>query len=258
MTDSPTHHALREVRRTFTSHIAQVILLAVVVLLGISGPFGTLDSMSFGPRLAYWAVTVPATFGLGLFVSAWMTQRLRALQPVWLTRVIGASVTAVTIGIFVGLLNWLAFSISPAEMGYFGPLMASVVVTAIVISLILQYLFDQRSLAFVEADKQPALLDRLDLEKRGALISLSVQDHYVEVFTDKGASLLLMRLSDAIRETGPTDGLQVHRSHWVALGQITSARRQGDKAILTLSDGRELPASRRNIAALKDAGILPR
>ena len=87
---------------------------------------------------------------------------------------------------------------------------------------------------------------------------MSVQDHYVEVTTTAGSSLLLMRLSDAMRETGDVEGLQVHRSHWVARAHVTAAKREGDKAILTLSDGRNLPASRSHIKALKEIGILPR
>lgn len=86
---------------------------------------------------------------------------------------------------------------------------------------------------------------------------MSVQDHYVEVTTSIGKSLLLMRLSDAIRETGDVAGLQVHRSHWVATAQVIKAKRDGDKAILTLSDGRTLPASRSRIKDLKAAGIHP-
>jgi len=69
--------------------------------------------------------------------------------------------------------------------------------------------------------------------------------------------MLLMRLSDAIRETAPTAGLQVHRSHWVARDQIASVKRTGDRAIMTLKTGAEIPASRTYIPALRDAGLLP-
>ncbi|MCW1932118.1 LytTR family DNA-binding domain-containing protein [Pararhodobacter zhoushanensis] len=96
---------------------------------------------------------------------------------------------------------------------------------------------------------------RLPLDKRGALISLSVQDHYVEVVTLRGRELLLMRLSDAIAETGGDVGLQVHRSHWVALDQVRAARREGARGVLTLSDGREIPVSRTYAAAAKAAGL---
>lgn len=258
MTDSSMHYALREMRSMFGSRLVQMILIAVAVLLGISGPFGTLEAMPFGPRLAYWCVTVPLTYALGVFVSAFVAQSTRNKVPLWPARVMISGATGLTVGVSVALLNWLALGQSPFEMGYIGPLMVSVIATAMVVAFVLILLSDDR---FRPSDVQiapPALMDRLEFDKRGALISLSVQDHYVEVMTNKGASLILMRLSDAIRETAPVDGLQVHRSHWVALNQITATRRDGDKAILTLSNGREIPASRSNIKALKERGVLPR
>lgn len=261
VTDSPSQHALREVRRIFSMQITLLIMLAVAILLGISGPFGTLETMNFGPRLAYWMVTVPLTFGLGVYTSALVVQTTRNLKPEWLTRVLVAIATAFSVSIAVALLNWLAFGQSPVDLGYFGPMMLSVMATAAVIAFVLQYLSNHAVTvpnASTASTVSAPLLDRLDLAKRGALISLSVQDHYVEVTTNKGAALVLMRLSDAIRETAPVEGVQIHRSHWVALKHITAARREGDKAVLTLSDGRELPASRSNIKALKEHGILPR
>lgn len=67
-----------------------------------------------------------------------------------------------------------------------------------------------------------------------------------------------MRLGDAIREAAPEPGLQVHRSHWVAIAAVTAARREGDRAVLSLSHGGDIPASRSHIPALKEAGLLPR
>ena len=101
------------------------------------------------------------------------------------------------------------------------------------------------------------ILTRIAHDKRGPLVALSVEDHYVRVQTTKGEDLILMRLSDAIAEVGATPGAQVHRSHWVAFGQVSAARRQGDRAILTLSNGTDIPVSRPNLPRIKEAGLLP-
>jgi DNA-binding LytR/AlgR family response regulator len=69
--------------------------------------------------------------------------------------------------------------------------------------------------------------------------------------------MILMRLADAIKEVGQTAGLQVHRSHWVAAAAVTSAKRTGDRAILTMSHGADIPVSRTYIPAIKEAGLLP-
>ncbi len=80
----------------------------------------------------------------------------------------------------------------------------------------------------------------------------------MDVVTTRGRGPLLMRLGDAIRETAGVEGLQVHRSHWVALEQVASARRIGDAAALTLSTGGEMPVSRSRLAQVRAAGLLPR
>ncbi|MEP5154942.1 LytTR family DNA-binding domain-containing protein [Planktotalea sp.] len=258
MTNAPSQHALREVRRLFSSPITRMVLIALVFLLGISGPFGTLESMGFGARVAYWAVTAPATFAIGVIVSAFMAETLRERKPDWAMKALVALVAAIAITIFVVLFNWIAFGQTPIEISKLPALVLSVTATAAVIALVLQYIPDSADSVVAAEVKLPPLLDRLDLEKRGAIISLSVQDHYVEVTTNKGTSLVLMRLSDAIRETSPIDGIQIHRSHWVAVQHITSVKRDGDRAILTLSDGRDLPASRSNIKLLKERALLPR
>lgn len=80
----------------------------------------------------------------------------------------------------------------------------------------------------------------------------------MEVVTTRGRASVLMRLVDAMREAGDVRGLQVHRSHWVALDQVTAARRVGDAAVLTLSTGAEVPVSRSRLPDLRAAGLLPR
>lgn len=108
------------------------------------------------------------------------------------------------------------------------------------------------------ATAPPTVLARLPLEKRGALIALSAEDHYVRVTTTAGTELVLMRLSDAMAEVGQTQGLQVHRSHWVAQDQVIKVTRIGDRGELTLSDGSTCPISRGFMPAVRAAGLLPK
>ncbi len=72
-------------------------------------------------------------------------------------------------------------------------------------------------------------------------LELSGSDHDVQIVTTKGREmvlmrLVLMRLGDAIREVGATQGLQVHRSHCVALAHITAVKRPDDWATGRLGD----------------------
>ncbi len=102
----------------------------------------------------------------------------------------------------------------------------------------------------------PAILRRLPQRKRGALLRLSMSDHYVGVATEHGEEMLLMRLSDAIAETAPEEGLKVHRSHWVARRAVRAVEPEGDRATLVLSSGERIPVSRTRMAVLRSAGWL--
>jgi DNA-binding LytR/AlgR family response regulator len=111
-------------------------------------------------------------------------------------------------------------------------------------------------LAEASSPESPApLLARLPHRLRGRLLYLSMQDHYVDVHTDKGSALVLMRLADAIRETGTAAGLQIHRSHWAALDAIEGSSRQDGKLFLRMADGALLPVSRSAQGRVKAAGI---
>ena len=82
-----------------------------------------------------------------------------------------------------------------------------------------------------------------------------VEDHYVDIVTDKGKTLVLMRLADAMREAAAIPGLQIHRSHWVARDAVVRTQRADGKLSLELSNGLRLPVSRGFLPAVKEAGL---
>jgi len=103
-----------------------------------------------------------------------------------------------------------------------------------------------------------ALLDRLPLDKRGPLLAHSAEDHYTRMRTTRGEDLLLNRFADAIAETAPPPGLRVHLSHWIATAHVTAATRDGDRALLAMAHGPDIPVSRGNVSVLRQAGLPPR
>lgn len=261
MSDSHTQFALREVRRYYSNPKTLVALAGIAAILGMSGPFGTSSYMRIGPLVVYWFIITFTTFAAGAFVGAWSsdfsrTRNLSQIVSIILTSV-GTGVAAVLI---VVLVNWAALGLAPTEPGYLGSLAVTTFLTATIIAVILYFsgIDAPETPAATPVQTGPRILERLPLEKRGGLISMSVSDHYVEVTTTKGSELILIRLADAMKETDGAGGMQVHRSHWVALNHVTSATRQGDRAILKLSDGRDIPVSRSYVPAIKEAGLLPR
>jgi hypothetical protein len=100
-------------------------------------------------------------------------------------------------------------------------------------------------------------LDRLPPRLGRDLICLQMEDHYVRAHTAKGSDLVLTPLKDAIAELADTDGLQVHRSWWVARSAVVEPVASGRKISLRLTNGLEVPVSRASVAKLRAAGWLP-
>ena len=88
----------------------------------------------------------------------------------------------------------------------------------------------------------------------GPLLALKGEDHYVRAYAQDRDILILMRLRDAVAELdGMGEGMQVHRSWWVARAAIAEVQRDGRTLHLCLSNGTIVPVSRDAAARLKDA-----
>lgn len=267
MDGTPYQIARREIRALATSRGVWIGLGATGIILGLAGPFGTDEVMRTVPRVVYWIVVAAMGFFVGSSSATLVAETLRARRvSMWPAVIIAGAVAGVVNFAILTVLNTAVFGRGFLETNSLLILAANVVAISVIIAA--AYVSIQRQMTAAGIDEMrgaptpavpepPRLLSRLPLEKRGALIAISVQDHYVEVATTKGSDLILLRLSDAMEETGDVAGLQVHRSHWVATGQVTAARRDGARAILTMSDGRDIPVSRTYVPMVKEAGLLP-
>jgi DNA-binding LytR/AlgR family response regulator len=83
-----------------------------------------------------------------------------------------------------------------------------------------------------------------------------MEDHYIRAYTDKGDTLVRMRLKDAVAELEGFGGLQVHRSWWVALDMIESVRKDGRRHLIHLKGGMTVPVSKTFEGSLREAGYL--
>jgi hypothetical protein len=250
----PSPSTLREMRRHFSNPITLFVLGAVVAVLTLVGPFGTDQSLTPGFRALYWLAIVGATYVVGFGIDG----TLRARMPEQMARIViplamGLAITGVVIGV-----NYLLIGRVPGGRGWLGDTVTIYAIAVIVSAAMQAVMTAMAKTDATDTPRTPPILDRVPLDKRGALVALSVEDHYVRVRTSRGEEMILMRLSDAIRETAPETGLRVHRSHWVAVAQVTSARRDGDRAVLTMAHGGDIPVSRSHIPAVREAGLLPR
>ena len=247
----PLQFALRQLRKVFGDRRRWIGMALAVAILALSGPFDTLAALTAPARLGYWAVVVVVTYAAGV-LSMGLAEA--CLPPGPLRRMAGALFTGVLVVLCMIGLNLALLGLRPSD----GPgALPLIFLAAVLIAVALDWLSAGAAPADDTSPSPPRLLNRLDPGKRGALVSLSVQDHYVEVTTTRGRDLLLLRLTDAIEETAPEPGLRIHRSHWVATAHVARVRRQGDRGVLTLRDGRELPVSRARLPELRAAGLMP-
>jgi hypothetical protein len=91
---------------------------------------------------------------------------------------------------------------------------------------------------------RPTWCERLPAELGTDVIAVASELQYLRVWTPRGCALILGALAD-VESEGAAHGLRVHRSWWVACGHVISVRRTASGAVCLMSDGREVPVSRR-------------
>ena len=113
----------------------------------------------------------------------------------------------------------------------------------------------QKQLEQLQDSKKDQFMQHLPVDKRGMLYCLEMSDHYVKVYTDKGHHMLLMRFKDALTLLESNEGLQTHRSWWVATDAVKSVKKVERKLSLQLVNDLEVPVSRTYQGQVKAAGI---
>ncbi len=226
------------------------LLAAIAAFLATTGTYGVRPAVGLPLAFGYW---------LGLLLVGAMTgeravslyYRGEGRRPVWLMFVIVSLVTALAVFlVLIGLDVTLGRLPRPETLpAYFG---AVWVVAAAMTGI--GYLTSRafaphpdapRETQVPDADPVKKFLERPPLEYRAAeLWALSSEDHYLRVHTSLGTELVLMRLADAVRDLERADGLQVHRSWWVARAGLKDAARADGKTTLTLKSDVEVPVSR--------------
>lgn len=94
-------------------------------------------------------------------------------------------------------------------------------------------------------------LQRLPAALGTDLIAARAELQYVRIHTTRGNALILGSLKD-VAEQRAAEGQLVHRSWWVSTRHVRTLRRRGARCVLTLSNGLEVPVSRRRQQALID------
>jgi len=246
------------------------LYFGVAALAAFFGPFGTYDVMTFWERMVFWFLDILG--GMAIIVSClhlFFHSRLTAFVPAFPRFLLGVALGALPTAAYITVLFSLVGPRIQITTAY--PVLVVQVMVFSTILLLIEFLLwpavfsrtgavppgkdDEELPVEREPSRGPhtiPLLTRLTADQRaGAIISISMQDHYAEVTTTTGTSLVLMRLTDAIDLLEGYPGCRIHRSHWVARDFVLSLEKVGRRMMVRLTDGRELPVGATYVETVK-------
>lgn len=236
----------------FIKHAVPMVTTSAIagVILSILAPYGT-SAFSLPLRFVYW-VGLCMAGGLGATLIDVIAHKGGWTLKSW-QRAVGQSIGA-TLIVSLILLGFTMINYGWPGWVHLITLPFFIWIISIVICGIGE-LSRSRKGASITETQRPDIFERLKPSLRNAEIyALSSEDHYVRVITSNGDDLILMRLSDAIKETAPLKGLQTHRSWWVAELGVDTVKKQNGKLSVILKNENTVPVSRNNAKTLREAG----
>lgn len=263
--------AFEQLRAAFAAPITRVIWGVGTILLSLIAPFDMAETTTLFSRAVYWFALIGCAIGISLSTKYSVMNFFPGLAPLHLVA-LTAFIFAAAYTPVIYLANYLILPNRMDSLGSFPEMFGLVLLIFFCLAAVISVIQHQYATpapitpptpaaslldASLQGDARPALVRRLEHQLQSArIIRLSMQDHYVEVHTDAGSQLILMRMSDAITELDGIEGLQVHRSHWVALDAVTGSKREKGRIYLVTRDGGAVPVSRSHAATVREFGLV--
>ena len=251
---------IREMTRQATSPKFWIGLLGVVCVLTVSAPFSTDDQFNFVQRFFYWGGIVVSTYFCATLILPLTLRALReAGKSEMVARVVASLAAGIIVSVVVFFINTVVVGIEEFHWKSFLFLSINCSLITLAVSAIFFFVNDALNkgkapeATLVISPARSPFYERLPQSLGTNVISLQAQDHYVDVRTTQGNDLILIRLSDAIKELGEEHGVQTHRSWWVTNKHMVGQKRIDGKPHLVLSDGNSVPVSRTYSADVKAA-----
>lgn len=153
----------------------------------------------------------------------------------------------------VGIGEWLILIVSDGNNA-FGPILPQGLIYLIVsesfgvmfFSLIYPQLYQDQNPEPSPAPEPPVRHVVIGAEPVpiDQILLLEAREHHVHVTMRDSDVVHRTRLSDVVAQTQCADGVQPHRSWWVARNQVSGIEQDGQKTFLRLHDGKRLPVAR--------------
>lgn len=250
--------------REVLGYLAGAVLLAVVMTA--SGAFDT-DEIGMVHRTALWLVVCGLMVSQTLVLDGLIAPRL---SPDMGGRLVaGAFAIAGVIALMTFELHALKFTpLLPKEPDplwefalFLVPPVGAVAGIVVLTRILAPEGLQQRPGVVEEASGRPETREKSEPPAMqgwpgGPVLIIRAHDHYLEIIASGRRSFVRGRMSDALHRLAGEDGVQAHRSWWVARSEISGIRREGRDYVLDTRSGLQIPVGRSRIPALRDAGIL--
>ena len=239
---SRAHFTIREMDELYTSWQMWVLVSVGFLIMATGHPVTLPQFDSFGLRLAFWLIALMVYLLLSMVYALASCRVWRALfgGPIPLI-ILSTPLVLTSTYLTAGGLTVLFEPGKPPfggmtwQMNLRNVLVAHVFETAALLWL----LPAQRARKAKETAARAITL-------AGKKVSLAQVDrvkaaeHYLEIYTPDGTEIIRERMATFLEQVGVEDGIQTHRSHWVA--RRTAQSLNGSK--LTLQDGEKIPVAR--------------
>lgn len=207
-------------------------------------------------RWAFWTITMVVGGGSAWFIAPYLWEGRYDWWPAPFKIAAVALIVSVPVTGVLMLMNGGPYSLNHTIVQYVYVLIISLIISA---GMYVASTYQTGGQREQNDDRDPVatFMDRLPVKFRTAeLHAISSEDHYLRVHTSLGEEMILMRLADAVRELAGADGLQVHRSWWIAKSGVQDEKRVDGRSLLVLPSGTEVPVSRSYRPKAKEAGLI--
>lgn len=248
-------------KKRYIIELPSLLTLGFVLILGLIigylGPFGSY-AIQLPVRLLYWVISI----FIGYFVYS---QTLRFAQWYFVDKkvhpfikfIIPSFCAALLLSFFTEFLTSVFFNVPKEYRTNFYDYFLQVFIVGVIISFIISQFHKNirssnstSSVTRIQPGK--VFLDRLPHAIGDELMCFVMEDHYLKVYTKKGEHMLLMRMKDALVELADYNGMQVHRSWWVAQDAVSRFKKSGRNTVLVLDNNREVPVSKTYLKLVKE------
>lgn len=236
------------------------VILSIGIVLGYLGPLGSYESPLL-IRLLYWVVAVAV--GYIVYNSVYHFCYFYAEKkniPYLITFFVGAIVSAFFLTFIVAAYTNYFWDIPNGYWQRYVIHYPQVFIIGIAIGTI--DIFMRRNIGKKRSSKNndhragDDFLNRLPTEIGKELICFVMEDHYLRIYTSDGEHLLLHRMKDALQELTDYNGIQVHRSWWIAIDKVKKVKKERRKATITMTNGVEVPVSQKYLPLIKEVGLI--